>query len=249
MRHLSVFFLMMLGVACSNKNERESLPEGFSFLSDIDSSIQQDIRYFGNNNFLGRPVAGYDAAACVLSTPAAEALALVQEAVITIGYSLKVYDCFRPQRAVDDFVTWAADPDDQLMRSSYYPDVPKDELFSRGYIAERSGHSRGSTVDLTLVPLGTSVPLADPLSAGFDCRAPVAERFPDNSIDMGTGYDCFDLRSHTDDIAVGAVVLQNRHLLRDLMEAAGFTNYEQEWWHYTLEDEPFPEQYFDFPIQ
>jgi len=248
-RNILIVFVTILGVACSNKNNRADLPDGFSYLSALDASIQYDMRYAGHNNFLGRPVTGYDAEECILTTPAAEALTLVQEAVNTIGYSLKVYDCFRPQRAVNDFMQWAADPDDVLMRSSYYPDVPKSELFSRGYIAERSGHSRGSTVDLTLVPLGTSVPEADPLAREYDCRASADARFPDNSIDMGTGYDCFDLRSHTDDIAVGAVVLQHRHLLRNLMEAAGFTNYEQEWWHYTLKDEPFPDQYFDFPIQ
>ena len=247
----TLFFVCVVGsvVACSDNNSPNVLPEGFSYLSQLDSSIQQDMRYLGTNNFLGRPVAGYEAGECILTDPAAEALVLVQEAVTTLGYSLKVYDCFRPQRAVDDFVQWAADPLDDVMRTSYHPDVPKDELFSRGYIASQSGHSRGSTVDLTLVPLGTTVPVADPLSRQFDCRASQSERFPDNSIDMGTGYDCFDLRSHTDDIAVGAEVLQRRHLLRDLMEAAGFSNYEQEWWHYTLNDEPFPDQYFDFPVR
>lgn len=249
MRILIFIILFASVVACSDKNPPQVLPEGFSYLSQLDSSIQQDMRYVGTNNFLGRPVAGYEAGECILTEPAALALVLVQEAVNSLGYSLKVYDCFRPQRAVDDFVQWAADPSDELMRSSYYPEVPKDELFSRGYIAEQSGHSRGSTVDLTLVPLGTAVPVADPLARLFDCRAQQPERFPDNSIDMGTGYDCFDLRSHTDDIGVGAEVLQRRHLLRNLMEAAGFTNYEQEWWHYTLNDEPFPDQYFDFPVK
>lgn len=249
MRILIFILMLVSAVACSEGNRQQVLPEGFSYLSQLDSSIQQDMRYVGTNNFLGRPVAGYEAGECILTDLAAEALVLVQEAVNTLGYSLKVYDCFRPQRAVDDFVQWAADPADELMRSSYYPEIPKDELFSRGYIAERSGHSRGSTVDLTLVPLGTAVPVADPLARRFDCRVAQPERFPDNSIDMGTGYDCFDLRSHTDDIGVGADVLQRRHLLRNLMEAAGFTNYEQEWWHYTLNEEPFPDQYFDFPVK
>jgi len=245
----SLLVLIMVTVGCSGEDTALVLPAGFSYLSQLDSSIQQDIRYFGANNFLGRPVAGYEAGECILTDLAAEALVLVQEAVNTLGYSLKVYDCYRPQRAVDDFVQWAADPRDELMRSSFYPEVPKGELFARGYIAERSGHSRGSTVDLTLVPLGTVVPVADPLARAYDCRVSQGERFPDNSIDMGTGYDCFDLRSHTDDIGVGAQVLQRRHLLRNLMEAAGFTNYEQEWWHYTLNDEPFPDQYFDFLVK
>lgn len=226
-----------------------ALPDGFSRLSDIDGSIQQDIRYFGSNNFLGRPVAGYEAAECILSTPAALALVEVQAMVSELGLSLKIYDCYRPQTAVNDFMQWGADPDDQTMRLSYYPEVPKDQLFELGYIAERSGHSRGSTVDLTLVPGGTSIPAPDAFAQQYDCRAPANERYPDNSIDMGTGYDCFDPRSHTDNIVVGPDVLQNRHLLREIMEAAGFTNYDQEWWHYTLNDEPFPDQYFEFPVR
>jgi zinc D-Ala-D-Ala dipeptidase len=226
-----------------------ALPEGFSRLSDLDASIQQDMRYFGSNNFLGRPVAAYEAPECILTTPAALALVEVQAMVNQLGLSLKIYDCYRPQTAVNDFMLWGADLADELMLLSYYPEVPKEQLFELGYIAERSGHSRGSTVDLTLVPLGTAVPEADPLAQQYDCRAPADERFPDNSIDMGTGYDCFDPRSHTDNIVVGPDVLLNRHLLREIMEAAGFRNYDQEWWHYTLNDEPFPDEYFDFPVR
>lgn len=256
---LAVLPLLVLLMQCSGDTgtspERTmgaagpALPEGFARLSELDDSIQLDIRYIGNNNFLGRPVAGYQAAECILSTPAALALVEVQAMVTQLGLSLKIYDCYRPQQAVNDFMQWAADADDQRMRVSYYPEVAKEQLFELGYIAERSGHSRGSTVDLTLVPLGTAVPEADPLAQQYDCRAAVARRFPDNSLDMGTGYDCFDPRSHTDNIVVGAEVLQRRHLLRDIMEAAGFTNYDQEWWHYTLNDEPFADQYFDFPVR
>lgn len=233
---------------CTVSEPDSSLPAGFSTLTMVDASIELDMRYVGDNNFIGRPITGYQASACILTTPAASALAQVQAQANLQGYSLKVYDCFRPQRAVDHFVRWAADADDEKMKAAFYPDVPKDELFSRGYIAERSGHSRGSTVDLTLVRMGSTQPLADPM-ADYDCRGSEAQRFPDNSIDMGTSYDCFDARSHTDNPDVGERVLANRHLLRDLMEAAGFVNYDQEWWHYTLRDEPFADQYFDFPIQ
>lgn len=225
------------------------LHDGFSRISELDGSIQQDMRYFGSNNFLGRPVAAYEAPECILTTPAAFALVEVQAMVNQLGLSLKLYDCYRPQTAVNDFMRWGADLGDELMLLSYYPEVPKARLFELGYIAERSGHSRGSTVDLTLVPLGSSIPDADPLAQQYDCRADASERFPDNSIDMGTGYDCFDPRSHTDNIVVGPDVLQNRHLLREIMEAAGFRNYDQEWWHYTLIDEPFPDEYFDFPVR
>jgi len=239
---------VLLLTQCAGSINAPALPSGFSTLTRVDDTIELDMRYVGSNNFVGRPINGYLAPACVLTTPAANALAQVQAEANLQGYSLKVYDCFRPQRAVDHFVAWAADPDDDKMKAAFYPDVPKDELFSRGYIAERSGHSRGSTVDLTLVRLGSLQPQAEPM-ADDDCRVSEPRRFPDNSINMGTSYDCFDPLSHTDNPEVGADVLANRHLLRELMEAAGFANYDQEWWHYTLRDEPFPDQYFDFPIQ
>lgn len=246
LRPLMTMVLTVFLLSCTN--DADYPPEGFSSIADLDPSIELDIRYIGHNNFLGRPVAGYEGAACILSTPAAMALLDVQRAANELGLSLKIYDCFRPQRAVDDFVRWAADLDDELMKASMYPDVPKDELFSRGYIAERSGHSRGSTVDLTLVPVGTRQPEVDPF-AGWDCRGELAEHFPDNSIDMGTSFDCFDELSHTENAAVGEAAMANRLLLRELMEAAGFVNYVNEWWHYTLRDEPFPETFFDFVVR
>jgi len=221
---------------------------GFTLLSDVAPSIQQDIRYATANNFLGRPVNGYFVNACVISEAAAQALANVQQQAVDLGYSLKVYDCYRPQHAVDDFVRWSSDADDNLMQSRFFPSLQKDQLFPQGYIAARSGHSRGSTVDLTLVPLDTRQPSASPLDGQYDCRGSVMQRFPDNSIDMGTGYDCFDEKSHTDNPEVTATVRANRDLLRDLMEQSGFENYSQEWWHFTLNDEPFPERYFDFSL-
>lgn len=246
-RICNLALLSGLLMACSGSEPYP--PEGFSSIAEIDSSIELDIRYVGNNNFLGRPVAGYEGAACILSTPAATALLDAQRSANALGYSLKIYDCFRPQRAVDNFVSWAADLDDAVMKASMYPDVPKDELFSRGYIAERSGHSRGSTVDLTLVPLGSQPPPVDPFAV-WECRSPdEGMRFPDNSIDMGTGYDCFDELSHTEQPAISEEAMNNRLLLRELMEAAGFVNYENEWWHYTLRDEPFPDTFFDFPVR
>lgn len=241
--------ILMSGALLACSDSERYPPEGFSSVGDLDQSIELDIRYIGSNNFLGRPVDGYEGAACILSTAAASALLDVQRDANELGYSLKIYDCFRPQRAVDHFMRWAADADDVVMKTSMYPDVPKDELFSRGYIAERSGHSRGSTVDLTLVPLGSQQPPVDPF-APWNCRAgDQALRFPDNSIDMGTSYDCFDVLSHTEHPAIPADVMANRLLLRELMEAAGFENYVNEWWHYTLRDEPFPNTFFDFPVR
>ncbi|MDT8428411.1 MAG: M15 family metallopeptidase [Pseudomonadales bacterium] len=241
--------LSVLIPACGVETEPGSLPAGFVRLAELSPTVGQDIRYAGENNFIGRPVAGYLAPACILSTPAAQALLVAQQQGMQLGYALKVYDCYRPQTAVDDFVAWAVDPEQLAMQNRFYPDVPKEELFSRGYIAERSGHSRGSTVDLTLVPYASSSPAASQPASAYDCRAPADLRYPDNSIDMGTGYDCFDELSHTDNPAVGPTALQNRHLLRDIMSAVGFDNYAQEWWHYTLRDEPFPDQFFSFPVR
>jgi len=251
----SVLVLAVLMAACGGSSndttagaDADEMPEAFSSIAELDSSIELDIRYYGANNFLGRPVTGYEAPVCILSTPAARALLDVQRNALASGLSLKIYDCYRPQRAVNDFVRWAADPADELMKASMYPDVGKDELFSRGYIAERSGHSRGSTIDLTLVPSGTRQPELDPF-APWDCRGDEPARFPDNSIDMGSSYDCFDELSHTENPRISPVAMSNRFLLRNLMEAAGFQNYINEWWHYTLRDEPYTDQFFDFPVR
>ena len=237
-------------VACSKPpTAASSLPDDFVSLADLSDTLQLDIRYFTSNNFIGRPIAGYFAPKCLLTRPAAEALITAQELAGAQGYALKVYDCYRPQQAVNDFVNWAADTDDILQQHRFYPAVPKSELFSRGYIAERSGHSRGSTVDLTLVPTDSRQPLVDPFANRYDCRHARPLRYPDNSIEMGTGYDCFDPLSHTDNNQTGDQARSNRQLLRSIMEAAGFSNYPQEWWHYTLDNEPFADRYFDFPIQ
>jgi D-alanyl-D-alanine dipeptidase len=242
--------LLLAVLPAPRAQARDGAPPGvFVALRDVDPTILHDIRYHGSHNFVGRPVAGYEEPLCLLTRPAAKALARAQRSFLRQGYSLKVYDCFRPQRAVDDFVRWARDLDDELMKAEFYPRVEKSALFADGYIAERSGHSRGSTLDVTLVRLPAApqrpyVP-GEPLR---DCSAAVGERFPDNGVDMGTGYDCFDTLSHTDDPRVGGEARAHRGLLRSGLEAAGFTNYPQEWWHFTLADEPFPGTYFDFPV-
>ena len=222
-------------------------PDDFVVLKDIAPTIVHDIRYHGHHNFIGRPIVGYREPLCILTRDAAEGLARAQQAALAAGYTLKVYDCFRPQRAVDDFVRWAARPGDQRMKQEFYPRVDKSKLFEDGYIAERSGHSRGSTVDLTLVKLPVTpqrpfIP-GEPLVPCYD-----PNRFPDNSIDMGTGYDCFDTLAHTLDERITGEARQNRLMLKQIMEDAGFVNYEYEWWHYTLANEPYPDTYFDFPV-
>jgi zinc D-Ala-D-Ala dipeptidase len=208
-----------------------------------------DMRYLTARNFVGRPIAGYRAPVCLLTKRAAQALARVEDELKPKGLGLKVYDCYRPQSAVDEFVAWGADLRDQKMKPEFYPGVDKRNLFGNGYIAFRSGHSRGSTVDLTIVPLTAPQPEI-PASAPIRACAPVwSARLPDASIDMGTGFDCFGVLSHTGNATIGAQQAANRKLLKSLMTKQGFINNAHEWWHYTLADEPYPGTYFDFPVE
>jgi len=240
--------------ACASKppGSTTAAPGNFPLvkLSDVDATIIQEIRYFGSHNFLGRPVKGYSAAQCLLSKEAAAALASVQADLKTQGYSLKVYDCYRPQRAVNDFMAWAKDPKDQKTKAEFYPRVKKADVFMLGYVAEKSGHSRGSTVDLTIVPV--PVPKQSEYRDGqklVDCAAKRNKRFADNTVDMGTGYDCFDMLAHTAVEKITPEAKKNRQLLKTAMEKRNFKNYDQEWWHYTLNSEPFPDTYFDEEIK
>ncbi|NJC73114.1 M15 family metallopeptidase [Planosporangium thailandense] len=224
-------------------------PAGLVALSDVDPTILQDIRYATPHNFVGRPVVGYLEPMCILTRQAAEALHQVQTAARAKGYSLKVYDCYRPQRAVDDFINWGKRLEDQKMKAEFYPTLDKSVLFDQGYIAGPTAHSRGSTMDLTLVALPARAQRAYvPGENLLPCTAPQAQRFPDNSIDMGTGFDCFDSLTHTLDPRVTGQQMTNRLLLKQLMGNAGFKNYAEEWWHYSLSHEPYPDTYFNFPV-
>ncbi|MCW3815113.1 M15 family metallopeptidase [Micromonospora sp. DR5-3] len=224
-------------------------PADFVDVTAVDPSIRTDIRYATAHNFVGRPITGYPEPRCLLTRAAAEALHRVQAAALAQGHSLKVYDCYRPQRAVDDFVAWAKAPGEQQMKAEFYPDEPKNRLFADGYIGAPTAHSRGSTLDLTLVPVPTpDQPAYAPGQPLLPCTAPAGRRFPDNSIDMGTGFDCFDPRAHTADARITGPARDNRELLKRLMTAQGFENYPREWWHYRYRDEPYPDTYFDFPV-
>ena len=217
----------------------QSLPSGFVYLAAMVPQAQQDMRYHGANNFVGRPVAAYEEARCILSEPAARALQAAQTELKPLGMTLKVFDCYRPQAAVDDFVRWGRDLKDQKTKTEFYPDVPKEALFLRGYIAEKSGHSRGSTVDLTAVVVNAeraSQVVRGPLIDGMD-------------VDMGTPFDWFGEQSHTDNAALSPDIQHNRQWLRALLQRHGFRNLPEEWWHYTLNDEPYPEQYFNFSVR
>jgi D-alanyl-D-alanine dipeptidase len=219
-------------------------------IAEVVPSAILDIRYFGPHNFVGQRVDGYGAPKCLMTHKAALALAKVQSELQAFSLSLKIYDCYRPQRAVDHFVRWAKDVGDAKTKEEFYPTVDKRHLFRDGYIAKKSGHSRGSTIDLTIVPL--PVPKQEAYTPGqplFACYLPADQRFKDNSIDMGTGFDCFHALSHTENPQVGEQQRIGRLLLKSLMDKYGFKNYDQEWWHYTLKNEPYPNTYFDFPIE
>jgi D-alanyl-D-alanine dipeptidase len=224
------------------------MPEDFVYLRDVDPTILQDMRYAGRDNFTGAQVPGYEAPECVLVRQAAEALKDVQSGLRGKGLTLKVYDCYRPARAVAAFVDWAKRPDDPQAKATYYPTLDKQALF-RGYIATRSGHSRGATMDLTLVPLnGSSDAPASDGRAGAPCTAPRDQRMPDSSLDMGTSFDCFDVKANTAALGLSKEERANRDVLVEIMQMHGFNNYPKEWWHFTLEPEPYPDTIFDFPI-
>lgn len=199
-------------------------PPAFVDAATVIPGLVVDMRYFGSDNFVGTQVDGYEAPVCLLTHQAATALAAVQRDLRPRGYGLKVFDCYRPARAVRHFVRWARDPDTST-KAEYYPHVAKGNLFREGYIASRSGHSRGSTVDLTLV------------------RLPGGEE-----LDMGTPFDFLSPESGQTG-KVSAEARANRKILADAMRARGFIPYDKEWWHFTLRNEPFPNSYFDFPVR
>lgn len=191
--------------------------------------IEQDIKYAGSDNFTGAPVDGYLAPKCLLLRPVAEALARVEHELRARQLRLKLWDCYRPARAVANFVRWAHDLSDQRSKPQHYPALDKSTLLD-GYIAPISGHSRGATVDLTLLHCAAN---------GKHCQP----------LDMGTDFDFFDLRAHTDAPGVSAQQHANRLLLRDAMQREGFRNYPMEWWHYTFTPEPTPHMLYDAPVQ
>jgi zinc D-Ala-D-Ala dipeptidase len=226
-----------------------TLPKGFVYLRDVDPTIVQDIRYAGSHNFVGRPIRGYGAAECILSKLAADALATVQKLLAEKKLSLIVWDCYRPKRAVDDFAQWSKDPARSEMKAEFYPRTDKDKLFAQGYIARRSGHSRGSTVDVGIVPVDfSSAPPPNPTQPLKPCTSPRGERFEDGTIDFGTGYDCLDVLATTSNAAVGALGRRNRQTLKSYMQGAGFRPYAREWWHFQLINEPFDGGGFDFEV-
>lgn len=208
------------------KTEEKPPNKNFVYLKELIPKLRSDLRYYGSNNFVGKPIDGYKEPKILLTTEAANALKKVQDELERIGFGLLIYDAYRPQQATNHFVRWSKDMADTLMKNDFYPNINKKDLFKLGYIASKSGHSRGSTVDLTIVSLKTK-----------------------HILNMGSPYDLFDEKSHTD----YPNITKNQHALRLLlkrrMEKHGFKSYEKEWWHFTLKNEPFPNTYFDFPIE
>jgi D-alanyl-D-alanine dipeptidase len=243
------FFLMLLfsniGLTQTTVSQR---PKDIVSIKEIIPDILVEARYFTSYNFVGKKINGYHVPKCLLTLKAAENLKKVQADLASFNLSLKVYDCYRPQRAVDEFVEWAKDIEDNKMKKAFYPHVKKTELFKKGYIAEKSGHSRGSTVDLTIVDLNQSETEMEKDDELFDCSR-AQNRYPETGLDMGTSYDCLDPLSHTAASEHHVRVKINRLLLKSVMEKYGFKNYRKEWWHFSMIDEPYPKTYFDFPVE
>ena len=232
----------LMTVSCNRTKEVltpvEECSSGFVNVTDVVPDAILEIRYFGTYNFIGTRIDGYQEPTALMTKESADSLKAVSDELIQQGYRIKIYDAYRPQCAVDHFVRWGKDLDDTLMRSYFYPQVDKKDLFRLGYIAEQSSHSRGSTVDLTL----------------FDMRT-------EKEVDMGATFDWFGDESHPDcggDPETGeyrandtltAEHFRNRMILRNAMLRHGFKPYDCEWWHFTLKDEPYPDTYFTFPMR
>ena len=225
-----------------------TLPPGFVYLHHVDPTIVQDIRYAGADNFVGRPLPGYGAPECILRRDVAAALKRVQADIAVRGVGLKVYDCYRPERAVRAMMQWASDGRTGDAGKRFFPRLHKSSLFARGYIAEISAHSTGTAVDLTLIAIpNTPVGKFDVAAAYAPCTGPAEKRSPDNSLDMGTGFDCFDVNSHTASAASSAEQSRRRSLLVAVMAKRGFSNYHREWWHFAYANRGAAPHY-NFPI-
>lgn len=216
---ITSFFVL---ASCSSPG----LPEGFVYIKDVVPSVELELRYTTNNNFMGRPVSGYNAPRGIITKEASKALKKVQTTLAKQGLGLKIFDAYRPQQAVDAFVKWAKDLSDTTMKQRYYPGVHKSRLFREGYIAAKSGHSRGSTADLTIIRLATG-----------------------QELDMGTHFDYFSPASGRATDQVSEKQRANRQLLKNVMEKYGFEVISTEWWHFILANEPFPDTYFNFPVE
>ena len=218
--------LLVAMLALSEAAVAQPRPDTFVDAATVVPNLVVEMRYFGSDNFVGQRIDGYEKPVCLLTRQAAEALAKVARELEPRGLALKVFDCYRPQRAVAHFVRWARNLGDVARKAEHYPDIDKRTLFRDGYIATQSGHSRGSTIDLTLVRLADGA-----------------------ALEMGTPFDFFSPRAAPSDRSVSAEAQTNRAILAQAMNRGGFRPYAKEWWHFTLRGEPFPNRYFDFIIE
>ncbi len=221
-----IVLVVLLVSYFGNAQESNNLPEGFDCVQSIIPSIQVELRYFGSHNFIGQAIDGYNKPVAILSSRSIVALKKVQDELLNYNLSIKIFDAYRPQRAVNHFVRWAKVLNDTVGKNEFYPNVKKKDLFIEGYIAARSGHSRGSTLDMTLIDRHTEIEL-----------------------DMGSPWDFFGKESWVAHEDLSAQQRSNRMLLQTIMKKHGFNNYPKEWWHFTLKDESFPETYFDFVVE
>ncbi|GAA4816548.1 M15 family metallopeptidase [Litoribaculum gwangyangense] len=219
-------YIIIVLLSLSSMNAFSQLADGFVYVKDVIPDLDVELRYFTPNNFVGKPIEGYQSNKLILTKQTAEALKLVHEALQDQNLCLKVYDGYRPQQAVNHFVIWAKKLNDTVNKHLFYPYTKKRHLFKEGYIASKSGHSRGSTVDLTIIDGNTGEP-----------------------IDMGSPYDFFGKESWVAFEKITEKQKANRQLLQNVMTKFGFRNYPKEWWHFTLRGEPFPNTYFDFPVK
>src|SRR5260221_2533871 len=240
--------LIALAVITYSASARaQSLPGGFVYLRDIDPTIIQDIRYAGSNNFVGRALAGYEGGECVVKRDVGLTIKRVQQELAPQKLSLKMLDCYRPARAVHDMVVWAQNGRETAAERRYNPAFSKADLFRLGYIAKHSGHSTGAAIDLTLVDLTADhAPPFDANKAFADCTAPANARAPEGSVDMGTGYDCSDVKAHTAAGSITPAQRRWRNLLLAVMTKQGFVNYSKEGGHFSLPGPGGPA--YDFPI-
>lgn len=241
---LSLFFCLAI-MGCDKP--QSALPQGFVYLTDVDPAVIENVRYATNQNFLGRVVPGYTSKRVVCTKEAAIALKAAHGDLQQQGYRLVIYDGYRPQRSVDAFVKWADDLHDLTAKSLYYPTIDKKDLFKLDYIADKSGHTRGSTFDLSIIKKGETL---KPLTVS-ERQLSSGEKIPfldDNTIDMGSSFDLFHPVSHHDSPLVNEEYTKRRNQLRDIMKKHGFKEYKEEWWHYTLANETYPNKYFDFVV-
>jgi len=206
--------------------QKTNLPPGFVYLTDYIPDLKLDLRYASSHNFVGRPIAGYKKKVCIVTESCAKKLQKINKELKKYDLAILIYDAYRPQKAVNDFLLWARDLQDTLMKKEFYPYIPKKELFKRGFIASKSRHSSGSTVDLTLYSLKYNAVL-----------------------DMGGTYDYFGVKSYVNYKKLNKEQQYNRQFLQKIMQKYGFRSYYKEWWHFTLRNEPYVNHYFNFDVE